>query len=283
MNLSRRLESSLNRSVLRLRPLTRNGFIHWYGHDACTLRVLGLVVAIVASLLGGCQEMAQPQTGSIQLKGSETLRPLLIMCAEDFMTRQPHINVIVQGGGSGTGISALLHGTVDIGMASRELADKESDYANRHGLKVQSFDIALDGIAVVVHPENPVDVLNLEQLREIVSGRSQNWQDVGGLPHAIAVLSRMDDSGTSQLFHQRVLGDMDYRGMVQQMPTNESIVAEVASRSWAIGYTSFEAVRASRRPVKTVALQTSPQELPVPPTPETIRARSYPLARMLHL
>lgn len=95
MNLSRRLESSLNRSVLRLRSLTRNGFIHWYGHDACTLRVLGLAVAIVASLLGGCQEMAQPQTGSIQLKGSEMLRPLLIMCAEDFMTRQPHIDVIV--------------------------------------------------------------------------------------------------------------------------------------------------------------------------------------------
>jgi phosphate transport system substrate-binding protein len=184
MNVLGRLASPLNWSVRYLRSMTRNGFIQWYGHDACTLRALGLAVALVVSLLGGCQEGITTQAGSVQLKGSETLRPLLTWCAEDFMTRQPHIDVMVQGGGSGTGISALLHGTVDIGMASRKLSDKERDYANRQGLRVQAFDIALDGIAVVVHPDNPVEVLNIEQLREIFSGRSQKWQDVVGTPHA---------------------------------------------------------------------------------------------------
>jgi phosphate transport system substrate-binding protein len=144
-----------------------------------------------------------PQVGSVQLKGSETLRPLLTMCAEDFMARHPHIDVMVQGGGSGTGIAALLQGTVDIGMASRALSDKEQQYAARRGLEVRTFDVALDGIAVVVHADNPVETLTLEQLREIFTGNLQSWQDVGGVPQTIIVLSRMAGSGTAELFRQR--------------------------------------------------------------------------------
>jgi ABC-type phosphate transport system substrate-binding protein len=89
---------------------------------------------LMMNLLTSCQEWHPPQTGSVQLKGVETLRPLLTMCAEDFMTRRPHVDVIVQVGGSGTGIAALLHGTTDIGMASRELSEKERQYAEGQGL-----------------------------------------------------------------------------------------------------------------------------------------------------
>ena len=104
------------------------------------LRALELAVVLFVNLLGGCQGQPPPQAGSVQLKGSETLRPLLTICAEDFMTRHPHIDVMVQGGGSGTGIAALLQGTVDIAMASRELSDKEQQYAARQGLAVRAFD-----------------------------------------------------------------------------------------------------------------------------------------------
>ena len=129
------------------------------------------------------------------------------------MTRRPHIDVIVQGGGSGMGIAALLHGMVDIGMASRELSEpRNSNMLSRQGLKIRTFDLALDGIAVVVHPHNPVEVLTIEQLREIFTGMRQNWQDVGGALYPITVLSRMDGSGTALLFRQRVLGDQDYDG-----------------------------------------------------------------------
>jgi len=263
--------------------MMRDGVIRARAANTYTLRALGLAVALTLPLLGGCQEGTQAQTGSVQLKGSETLRPLLTMCAEDFMTRRPHVDVIVQGGGSGPGIAALLNGMVDIGMASRTLSDREQQYADRRGLKVQSFGIAFDGVVVVVHPDNPVDVLTIEQLREIFTGRSQHWQDVGGAPQPITVLSRMDGSGTAQLFRQRVLRDTDYGGMVHQMPTNESVAIEVASRPLAIGYTSLGAVQAVRNRVKIVALQTDPQALPVVPTPENIRNQSYPLARILHL
>ena len=250
---------------------------------AGTLHALGLAVVLVVSLLSGCQGQPPPQAGSVQLKGSETLRPLLTMCAEDFMARHPHIDVMVQGGGSGTGIAALLQGTVDIGMASRALSDKEQQYAARQGLAVRTFDVALDGITVVVHADNPVEVLTLGQLREIFTGSLQSWQDVGGVPQAIIALSRMAGSGTAELFRQRVLGGAEYGGTVQQMPTNEAIVTAVASQPWAIGYTGFGAVRMARGRVKLVPLQSSPQVSPVAPTPETIRAQSYPLARLLHL
>jgi phosphate transport system substrate-binding protein len=235
-----------------------NSLIHRRVPDTRTWRTLGLTVILVMGLLTSSQERVSPQTGSVQLKGSETLRPLLTMCAEDFMARRPHVDVIVQGGGSGTGIAALLHGMVDVAMTSRQLSDKERQYAAGQGLNLQAFDIALDGIAVVVHPNNPVEVLSVEQLHEIFTGSRQHWQDGGGVPYPITVLSRMDGSGTSQLFRQRVLGDKSYDGIAHQVPTNEAVVAEVASRPWAIGYTSFGAVRAAHGRVKAVALQTSP-------------------------
>ena len=263
--------------------MTRDGIIHWGPRHAGTLCALGLAVVLVVSLLSSCQGQPPPQAGSVQLKGSETLRPLITMCAEDFMARHPHIDVMVQGGGSGPGIAALLHGTVDIAMASRELSDKERQYAARQRLEVRTFDVALDGITIVVHTDNPVERLTIEQLRGIFTGSLQSWQDVGGVPQAIIVLSRMPSSGTAELFRQRVLDGADYSGTVQQMPTNEAIVTAVASQSWAIGYTGFGAVRVARGQVKPVALQASPHTSPVAPTPETIRARSYPLARLLHL
>jgi phosphate transport system substrate-binding protein len=181
------------------------------------------------------------------------------------------------------GIAALLHGMVDVAMASRELTPKERQYADRQGLQTRTFDLAIDGIALVVHPNNPVETLTMEDLRDIFAGARNSWQDANGAAYPMTVLSRPDESGTALLFRQRVLGDRDDGGIAQQMPTNEAVVAEVASRLWAIGYTSFGAVQTARGRVKTVALQSSPQAPAVPPTPETIRERSYPLARLLHL
>ena len=147
---------------------------------------------------------------------------------------------------------------------------------------MRTFDVALDGVTVVVHADNPVEVLTLEQLREIFTGSLQTWQDVGGVPQAIIVLSRMAVSGTAELFRQRVLGGADYSGTVQQMPTNEAIVTAVASQPWAIEYTGFGAVRVARGRVKLMPRQASSQASSVTPTPETIRVQSYPLACLLH-
>jgi phosphate transport system substrate-binding protein len=135
----------------------------------------GVAMILVLGLLTSCQETLPMSGGSVQLKGSETLRSILTMCAEDFMSKRPHIDVMVQGGGTGVGIAALLHGMVNVAMASRELSATEQQYANRQGLQIRTFDLAFDGIAVVVHPDNPVESLPMRELREIFTGARQSW------------------------------------------------------------------------------------------------------------
>lgn len=151
-----------------------NGLIHSVFANMCMRWAPGLAIILLLSLLTSCQEELQTSTGSVQLKGSETLRPVLMMWAEDFMSRRPHIDVIVQGGGSGVGIAALLHSMVDVAMASRELSATEQQYANRQELQIRTFDLALDGIAVVVHPNNPVEALPMGDLRDIFTGARQS-------------------------------------------------------------------------------------------------------------
>lgn len=199
------------------------------------------------------------------------------------MSKHPHVEVVVQGGGSGTGISALFHGTVDICMSSRDLSDKEREHATGNGFHLGKYAVALDGIAIVVHPDNPLKQLDLDQLRQIFTGKVRSWHEVGGMQLGMAVFARMASSGTSALFRQRVLAGEDYSESVQQMPTNTAIIAEVANRPSALGYSGLEAVQAARGRVKVVALQAAPQSLPVLPILETIRSGSYPLVRTLHL
>lgn len=246
------------------------------------VRALLLSIALGLSVLGGCAKGTPHQTGSVLIKGSETMQPLVTMCAEDFMSKHPHVDVVVQGGGSGTGIAALFNGTVDIGMSSRDLSDKEHEHASSNGFQLREYVVARDGIAVVVHPENPLTQLSLDQLRRMFTGQIRNWHEVGGVQHDIFVLARTASSGTSALFRHRVLAGENYGESVQQMPTNTAIVAEVTNQPAAIGYSGLEAVQAAHGRVKVVALQATSNSLPVFPTRAAIRSGSYPLARALH-
>lgn len=258
------------RCVLHPMPLSR------------AVRVLLLSIALGTQGLAGCINRASQHAGSVVIKGSETMQPLVTQCAEAFMSTHPHADVVVQGGGSGTGIAALLQGTVDIGMASRGLSDKERDFASRNGASLQEHPIAMDGIALVVHRDNPLAQLSLEQLRKIFTGQIRTWPEVGGARGEMVVLARMTSSGTSALFRQRVLADEPYADSVQQMPTNAAIVAEVTNQPLAIGYSGLEAVHTAREQVRVVALQETPPASPVLPMLETIRSGAYPLARTLH-
>ena len=174
-----------------------NGHIHNAVPRRGVRWATGLAMMLVLGLLTSCQEKLPMSTGSVQLKGSETLRPLLMMCAEDFMSRRPHIDVIVQGGGSGVGIAALLHGMVDVAMASRELSTKEQQYASRQGLQIRTFDLALDGIAVVVHPNNPVETLPMGTCATFSPERSR----VGSIPEKHSPPSRCCRAWTGRELH----------------------------------------------------------------------------------
>jgi phosphate transport system substrate-binding protein len=226
---------------------------------------------------------SRSQSGSVQIVGSETMRPVIAACAEEFMTRNPQADVIVQGGGSGDGIAAILHGIADIGMTSRELSPREVDFAAAKNIELSVLDLALDGVTVITHRANAVASLDFAQLQAVFTGKIRNWRELGGADSEILLYARAAGSGTAALFADRVLDGAAYDPAVQRLPTNEAIVAAVAARPGALGYTGFAALRGARDSVKTMALRADAQTAPVAPTLETIRARSYPLARVLYL
>lgn len=224
-----------------------------------------------------------PQSGSVQVAGSETMRAVMTACAEDFMARHPQSDIIVKGGGSGDGIAALLHGMIDIGMTSRELSQRERDYAQAKGIDVSISELALDGITIVVNRTNPLAALDLAQLRDIFAGSIRNWKDFESGDTDILPVARAAGSGTASLFDDRVMDGKTYAASVQRLPTNEAIVAEVTARPGAIGYTSLGAARSAGDRVKVLALRTEAQTVPVMPSPDAIRSGQYPLTRALYL
>jgi phosphate transport system substrate-binding protein len=258
------------------------------GHWGLAGIAVGVIVGTLASSAFYLYR-AQPhdngssESGSVQVLGSESMRPAVTACAEDFMTRNPDADIIVKGGGSGDGVAALLHGIVDIGMTSRELSKRELDYAVGRGFAVSVYPMALDGVTVVVNHANPVATLTIEQLREIFTGKIRNWRELERFDGEILPFARAAGSGTASLFGERALGEGEYGPSVERLPTNEAIVAEVATRPGAIGYAGLGALRVGGDRVRAVALTTDTQASPVIATPETIIAKTYPLSRTLYL
>ncbi|MDD5596126.1 MAG: PstS family phosphate ABC transporter substrate-binding protein, partial [Candidatus Omnitrophica bacterium] len=142
---------------------------------------------------------------SIQVKGSDTMVNLGQAWAEKYMEENSGDFVAVTGGGSGTGFSSLISGTCDIAMASRNIKAKEIELAKQKGINPFEIKVALDGLAVVVNPKNPVSKLTVEQLAGIFSGKIANWKEVGGEDKRIVLLSREVNSGTHVYFKEHVL------------------------------------------------------------------------------
>lgn len=141
--------------------------------------------------------------------------------------------------------------------------------------------MCLDGIAVVVHPDNPIEALSLEQLRAIFTGGVKRWRELGGPDEPITVLSRESNSGTYVFFREHVLGGADFDAAVRLMPASAAIVQAVSQDRWSIGYVGLGYAQAA--PVKVVAVRADEATAPVRPTPETVRQRLYPIARPLYL
>src|SRR5512137_286927 len=137
------------------------------------------LLAACAGNAGQAGSPSQP-TVSIENKGSDTIVNLALAWAETYQGAHPEVSISVTGGGSGTGLAALVNGTVDIANASRRIKDEELQQARDNGIDPVEFIIARDAIAIIVHPDNPVNQLTLQQLSDIYSGKINNWQEVGG-------------------------------------------------------------------------------------------------------
>jgi phosphate transport system substrate-binding protein len=251
--------------------------------------------AAVALLLvcGSVTACAQPKGGDvstasktiIQDKGSDTLVNLALAWAEAYVELHPDVSISVTGGGSGTGITALNNGTTDIANVSREMKAEEIDAAKKAGFVPAQFTVAGDAIAVVVHPENPVERLTLQQLSDMYTGKVSNWAQVGGDDWPIVLLSRESNSGTYVYFLEEVVrmgqrSDLLFSPDTLLMPSSEGISAEVRQNRNAIGYDGLGYVTSDQKVIAVARDGSGPY---VAPSPATVLDGSYPVARELYM
>jgi len=243
------------------------------------------LLLLAALVVTACSHSAEPTraqptkspteakiSGKITEAGSTTVQPLAEKLAEAFTVKHPEVQIIVQGGGSSVGVKSAGQGTVDVGAASRKLKDSEKE--QYPDLKV--FTIARDGIAIVVHPDVPVDGLTKDQVRDIFAGKITNWSEVGGPEVPIVVVSREEGSGTRAAFEEMVMGKKGppIVDTAILQPSNGAVRTTVSTTPNSIGFLSFGYLDES---VKALAIDE------VEATEENAASGVYPIVRPLNL
>ena len=219
----------------------------------------------------------------IQNKGSDTLVNVAQAWAEAYQTVHPQVAVAVSGGGSGTGIAAMINGTVDIANASRQMKESETKLAQERGHNPVEYIVGYDALAVFIHPNNPLDALTGENLAQIYgrNGKVRNWSDLGikvpGCKDEMVVISRQNNSGTYAYFREAVLGKQKYRNGTLDMNGSKEVVDLVEKTPCAIGYSGL--AYATDR-VKMVCVSTDGRPCSMPSV-ETASDGTYPIARPL--
>jgi phosphate transport system substrate-binding protein len=244
-------------------------------------------VITISCGLGNSTEAASDSSARyIENKGSDTIVNLALAWAERYQGSNPDVRISVTGGGSGTGIAALINGTVDIANASRQIKEEEIADAESNGIEPVEFIIARDAIAVIVNPENPVNELTLQQLSDMYSGKITNWTEVGGEDRPIVKLSRETNSGTHVYFLETVLrlGSSEDKTLFSTdtllLPSSEGIVAEIRQNPNAVGYDGLGYVP---HDLKTIAIAEQEGGAYVLPSIETVNDKTYPIARDLYM
>lgn len=264
-------------------PMCRCGLLA--GPVACFLFFL------TACFLASCTQQPSGSPGekvpahTIENKGSDTLVNVALAWAEVYMHLHPDVRISVTGGGSGTGIAAMINGTVHIANASREMKKEEIAAARANGIEPVEFVVARDAIAVVVNPSNPVNGLTLKQISDIYTRKVTNWSQVGGEDRPIVLLSRESNSGTYVYFLENVVrmgkkSDLLFSPDTLLMPSSEGISVEVRQNPNAIGYDGLGYVTADQKVLAIAGDSGSPHVLP---SVKTVNDGSYPISRPLYM
>ncbi|HEY5432726.1 MAG TPA: phosphate ABC transporter substrate-binding protein [Coriobacteriia bacterium] len=230
-------------------------------------RSAALVAVAVTLVLAGCGRSASGSQTSLTVTGSTTVMPIAEVAATEFEAANPGKRVLVSGIGSSAGIEAVTKGTCDIGTSSRDLKPEEKS------LGLVDIKIALDAIAVIVNPSNPVTGLTKAQVSDIFQGKIKNWKEVGGPDLEIGLVNRDEASGTREAFSKFVLGTADFDPAAAVLPGTGQVRSVVAQASGAIGYISLGFVDPS---VKALAIDG------IPANETTVGNGTYPLSRYLH-
>ncbi len=215
----------------------------------------------------------------LTVKGSDTMVILNQRWAENWMKANPKKRVQVTGGGSGTGIAALINGTTDIGASSRPLKDLEiKKIQNRFQSTVTEIANSKDGIGVYVNDANAVKELTMDQVKDIFTGKINNWKEVGGKDAKIIRYSRESNSGTYVFFKENVLKKMDYASDSQNMPGTAAVINAVSKDPNGIGYGG--AAYASG--VRMIFVKKDANTPGYQATEENVASGKYPISRNLY-
>jgi phosphate transport system substrate-binding protein len=241
------------------------------GLFAATLIGLGLLLGLPAT-------PAQAAAGTITIKGSDTMVILGQRWAEDYMKKNPNTVLQVTGGGSGTGISALINGTTDICASSRAMKPQEKeklrDRYNNTGIETP---VARDGLAVYVNAVSSLTEITMADLKGIFTGKITNWKQLGGPDNNIIVYSRENSSGTYVFFKEAVLQGADFTPRAQTMPGTAAVVNAVAKEKFGIGYGGA----AYAKGIKILKVKKDAGSAAINPEKKTVLDGTYPLARPL--
>jgi len=234
-----------------------------------------------ATLIGGgmlALGASSARAGTITVKGSDTMVILGQRWAEDYMKKNPSTVLQVTGGGSGTGISALINGTTDVCASSRAMkqAEKEKlrDRYNTTGVEIP---VARDGLAVYVNASSPLTEISIPDLKQIFTGKITNWKQLGGPDNNIIVYSRENSSGTYVFFKETVLGGADFTPRAQTMPGTAAVVNAVSKEKFGIGYGGA----AYAKGIKILKVKKDATSTAINPEKKTVLDGTYPLARPL--
>ena len=231
-------------------------------------RSLWLILTVLAPLTA--------LAGPLTVKGSDTMVVLTQRWAEEFMKAHRDAKVQVTGGGSGTGLSALINCTTDIATASRQIKEAEQKQLRaRSKSGAEEIAVARDGVTFYVNEKNPLTSLTVEQLKKIYLGDVTNWKDVGGPDAPLVLYSRENSSGTYVFVKEHLLGGEDYSATAQTLPGTAAVVNAVAKEKFGIGYGGA----AYAKGVKELKIKVGTEEFA--PTTENVKSGKYPLARDL--
>jgi len=209
----------------------------------------------------------------LTLQGSTTVLPIAQAAAEAYMENHSDADIMVRGGGSGTGIAALIDNATDIAMASRPMKTKEIKQAREKGINPVGTVIARDGIAVIVHKSNPINEISLEDLKNIYTGGITKWSSLGG-KGKIVVISRDAASGTFEVFNEKVLEGAKLTQSALMQASNLEVARTVEQTPGGIGYVGLGYISDKVKVLKVNG---------VTPSEQTVRNGTYPLARPLYL
>ncbi len=254
-----------------------NGYVVRYGQQnkerKANMKAMRKVAVGMAMLAAAGGIAMAGDAKKIVVDGSTTVGPIAKAFAEYYMGKHPDVNITVSESGSGNGAKSLINAACDVATMSRPMKNSETKAAQDAGILPIEHIVAMDGIAVVVHPSNPLANLTTDQIRDIYTGKIKNWKELGGPDRPIVVISRDTNSGTYETFETLVMNKEKMGEKVEYVGSNGAIRQRVMSTPAAIGYVGL----AFTEGVKAVTVNA------VEVSPETVVSKKYPISRPLYM